>query len=86
MPDLPTEEELLSLQDPELLIKPLDRSPANKMEYLANQYKLCRIEATELIRRAVRLFRDDPDIGDTNEFHIYTKVRRLPGIALSPEV
>lgn len=82
MPDLPTEEELLSIKDAEILIKPIDPNPGAKQEYLGNQYKLCRVEGTELIRRALRRFRDNPDMPDTKDFYIYTKVRPRS----SPEV
>lgn len=74
MPDLPTEEELLSPSDAEILIKPVDPNPGTKEEYLGTQYKLCRVEATELVRRAIRLYREDPEGTKTNDFYIYTNV------------
>lgn len=75
LPDLPTPEELMTDDEPEVLNKPLVSPAATKAEYLSNQYKLCRVEATQLVRRAIRLFRDDSDILDNNDFAVYTQVR-----------
>jgi hypothetical protein len=76
LPEIPTAEELLTEKDPEILIKPVNPQPASKAEYLETQYRLCRVEATELIRRAIRRFRSDEAVVDTNDFHIYTQVCR----------
>lgn len=74
LPEIPTAEELLTKEDPEILIKAVDPQPASKSEYLETQYRICRVEATELIRRAIRLYQGDTTITDSNDFHVYTQV------------
>lgn len=53
----------------------LDGEALDKGGYLESQYRMCRFEGTELLRRAVNEFRGRPAMAEGSDFFIYTQVR-----------
>ncbi|KAI5463927.1 P-loop containing nucleoside triphosphate hydrolase protein [Mariannaea sp. PMI_226] len=72
LPELPTSAELMDSQ-PTALPQKIWDGPLLKEEYLENQYRLNRFEGTELLRRALNHFRENPQMADSG-FYIYTHV------------
>ncbi|KAL6917434.1 hypothetical protein FSST1_008929 [Fusarium sambucinum] len=74
-PELPQPEELMAEYPAELPAGPSDENPLDKNAYLEFQYAMNRFEGTELLRRAIRDFRQRPVKEDSDTFHVYTQVR-----------
>lgn len=72
-PELPTAIELLA-QEPATLPYSFGQLSLSKRAHLEAQYQLCRVEGTEMLRRAIALYRDDPKSIDSPGHFVYTKV------------
>ena len=75
LPELPAAGELTAMDPPPLPTAMTNAKVPSKEEYLEFQYRLQRYEGTELLRRAVSQYRDDPNMMDSQEAFIYTQVR-----------
>ncbi|CAG9993686.1 unnamed protein product, partial [Clonostachys byssicola] len=73
-PELPTEEELKASERGDLRENDTSSPYESKMDYLETQYQLCRVEGTELLRRAVVRNMRNPNIGEDQNSHKYTQV------------
>ncbi|KAF4976079.1 hypothetical protein FZEAL_7212 [Fusarium zealandicum] len=73
-PELPESGEIMAFDPPPLPIDPWKGEDVTKDEYLECQYRLNRHEGTELLRRAVNEFRDQPSMMESSDFYIYTQV------------
>ncbi|KEY65253.1 hypothetical protein S7711_01773 [Stachybotrys chartarum IBT 7711] len=73
-PELPTAEEIMAPKPKPIPSNPIDRPPRSKEEYLETQYRLLRHEATEPLRQAVASYRESPQMQESNQTLIYTKV------------
>jgi hypothetical protein len=71
-PELPVSQEIMAREPPPLPQVSWEDAP-NKREYLETQYRLNRIEGTELLRRAVNQIRDTPQMTEDSDFYIYTQ-------------
>lgn len=76
-PELPRKEEIMAREPPSLPHNKVDAPPESKAQYLESQYRLLRYEATELLRRAVQEFREDPDMEESKNTAIYTNVSSI---------
>ncbi|KND91763.1 Helicase required for RNAi-mediated heterochromatin assembly 1 [Tolypocladium ophioglossoides CBS 100239] len=74
-PEVPLAAELMASQPPPLPECGDATSLVPKEEYLETQYRLHRYEATEMLRRAIVLYRQDPAMVEGENAFIYTEVR-----------
>lgn len=73
-PEMPHKNEILANDPPPLPRNDVMAPPRNKDRYLEVQYRLLRYEGTELLRRAVQEFREDPKMMESSNTAIYTNV------------
>lgn len=73
-PELPRAEEIMAREPQALPHNEVEAPPESKARYLESQYRLLRYEGTELLRRAVQEFREDPDMEESRSTAIYTNV------------
>ncbi|WXC45648.1 hypothetical protein QX201_005348 [Fusarium graminearum] len=74
-PEFPQPEELMAEYPAELPAGPSDENPFDKNAYLEFQYAMNRFEGTELLRQAIKDFREKPLKSDRDKFYVYTQVR-----------
>ncbi|KAI8722630.1 hypothetical protein NCS52_00407300 [Fusarium sp. LHS14.1] len=74
MPEIPEPGEFMASDPPVVPPATLDGEALEKDRYLESQYRMCRFEGTELLRRAVNEFRDHPQMAEGSDFYIYTQV------------
>ncbi|KAJ4204604.1 hypothetical protein NW759_014825 [Fusarium solani] len=74
MPEIPEPGELMASDPPVVPLATLDGEALEKDGYLESQYRMCRFEGTELLRRAVNEFRNRPQVAEGSDFYIYTQV------------
>ncbi|POR36012.1 Helicase required for RNAi-mediated heterochromatin assembly 1 [Tolypocladium paradoxum] len=74
-PEVPLAAELMASQPPALPECGDASSLVPKEEYLEAQYRLHRYEATEMLRRAIVQYRQDPAMVEGEDAFIYTEVR-----------
>ncbi|KAF4962007.1 hypothetical protein FSARC_9884 [Fusarium sarcochroum] len=72
--EFPQPRELMTIDPAPLPQGPEGEEPFNKNEYLEFQYALNRFEGTELLRKAVDVFRNEPAMTEDDSFYIYTQV------------
>jgi hypothetical protein len=73
-PEFPQPEELMAEYPAELPAGPSDNNPPDKNAYLEFQYAMNRFEGTELLRQAIKNFRERPLKEDSDDFYVYTQV------------
>lgn len=73
-PEMPRKEEIMATHAPLLPRNEVVAPPGKKAQYLEAQYCLSRYEGTELLRRAVQGFREDPSMEESGKTAIYTNV------------
>lgn len=73
-PEVPLAAELMASQPPVLPESGDATSLVPKEEYLETQYRLHRYEATEMLRRAIVQYRQDPAMVEGENAFIYTEV------------
>ncbi|GKU02820.1 helicase [Fusarium langsethiae] len=74
-PEFPQPEELMAEYPAKLPAGPSDDNPPDKNAYLEFQYAMNRFEGTELLRQAIKNFRERPLKEDSDDFYVYTQVR-----------
>lgn len=78
--EIPLAEELTAEQSPKLPLNEFEERHQLKDQYLETQYRLHRYEATEPLRRAIYVYRQQFSLGQTDveleSVNIYTKVNR----------
>jgi len=75
MPELPTPQELMGKAATMWNIEHIvDKPLESKEDYLETQYRLLRFEGVELLRRSIQSFRLKPNMVETEDTAIYTKV------------
>ncbi|KAJ4310673.1 hypothetical protein N0V84_010854 [Fusarium piperis] len=74
LPEIPDPKELMAPDPPVVPLATLDGEALEKDGYLESQYRMCRFEGTELLRRAVNEFRNRPEMAEGSDFYIYTQV------------
>ncbi|RTE74678.1 hypothetical protein BHE90_010861 [Fusarium euwallaceae] len=74
LPEIPEPDELMASDPPVVPPGTLDGEALDKSGYLESQYRMCRFEGTELLRRAVNEFRGRPTMTEGSDFFIYTQV------------
>ncbi|KAG6012300.1 hypothetical protein E4U54_007615 [Claviceps lovelessii] len=86
--EIPLAEELTAEQSPKLPLNEFEERHQLKDQYLETQYRLHRYEATEPLRRAIYVYRQQFSLGQTDveleSVNIYTKVH-VVGHALGPD-
>lgn len=82
MPEIPEPGELMASDPPVVPPATMDGEALEKDGYLESQYRMCRFEGTELLRRAVNEFRNRPQMEEGSDFYIYTQVRQSPSFGL----
>ncbi|SPO07287.1 uncharacterized protein DNG_09981 [Cephalotrichum gorgonifer] len=73
-PEMPRAEEIIATQASVLPHHEVQKPPRNKNRYLEAQYRLLRHEGTELLRRSVQEFRQDPGMAESSDTAVYTNV------------
>lgn len=73
-PEFPQPEELMAEYPAELPAGPSNENPFDKNAYLEFQYAMNRFEGTELLRQAIKDFREKPLKSDRDKFYVYTQV------------
>lgn len=73
-PEMPQKSEILANDPPPLPRNGVMAPFRNKDRYLEVQYRLLRYEGTELLRRAVQEFREDPKMMESSNAAVYTNV------------
>lgn len=73
-PEMPQKSEILTNDPPPLPRNGVMAPLRNKDRYLEVQYRLLRYEGTELLRRAVQEFREDPKMMESSNAAVYTNV------------
>ena len=71
---MPQRNEILAIDPPHLPHNEVVAPLRNKNQYLEVQYRLLRYEGTELLRRAVQEFRQNPRMMESSNTAIYRKV------------
>ncbi|KAM5347207.1 hypothetical protein ACJ41O_010212 [Fusarium nematophilum] len=74
LPELPEMGEIMAFDPAPLPLDARDAEAPAKDQYLEWQYRLSRFEGTELLRRAVNAFREEPTMMESEDFYIYTQV------------
>ncbi|KAM4060985.1 AAA domain-containing protein [Hirsutella rhossiliensis] len=80
-PELPLAAELMADESPDLL-EVVEMRPVPKYDYLEAQYRLHRYEATEMLRKTIVQFRQDPAMVDGDDASVFTEVY-VRGIVLT---
>ncbi|KAK5999232.1 Helicase required for RNAi-mediated heterochromatin assembly 1 [Cladobotryum mycophilum] len=73
-PAIPRAEELMSRGRLPLLENPVDIPPRSKEEYLKTQYHLYRWEGVDHLRGAIKEYKTQPTMMESDITHIYTQV------------
>ena len=76
-PEMPRAGEIMASKPPALPHDEVETLSGNKNLYLEVQYRLLRYEGTELLRRSVQEFRENPRMAETENTAIYTDVSAL---------
>lgn len=74
LPELPSSNELMAMEQPILLENDVTIPPSSKITYLETQYRLYRCEAIKPLRRAISIYKRDASMMEDEEVSIYTQV------------